>query len=304
MLCSCGRPHATLLAEREDADLKAIDDLRAQERASSGAITEMLRAKINELTVEVAAEAQMRRALKRAKREMLFGFQAAVELTSPEQLLTLRRDQLLELIVRSGLGLAVDDFIDAQGKITEAALETIRVIVAGAEISDIPDVEAVGIAAAQNVFEDVILPDSLAAVRSALQSMTVGVAQSSAITSLEQALKSSTGRQLTVARTQLSSYGRSVTASAAQKYKLDLYLYTGPIDGITRDFCRPLVNKVVDARQMRRLDNGQGLAVLTSGGGYNCRHSWSPITESFLEAAGLDKADAGDIADANKGGKR
>ena len=91
---------------------------------------------------------------------------------------------------------------------------------------------------------------------------------------------------------------------AADTVGMDHYLYTGPRDGITRAFCRPLINKVVDKTQLGKLNNGQGLSVRTSGGGYNCRHSWSPVTESFMEAAGLDKATAADISKANSGGKR
>lgn len=79
---------------------------------------------------------------------------------------------------------------------------------------------------------------------------------------------------------------------AADNIGMDHYLYTGPKDGITRPFCRPLINKVVDKTQLGKLNNGQGLSVRTSGGGYNCRHSWSPVTESFMKAAGLDKANA------------
>ena len=62
---------------------------------------------------------------------------------------------------------------------------------------------------------------------------------------------------------------------AADTVGLDHYLYTGPKDGITRAFCRPLINKVVDKTQLGKLNNGQGLTVRTSGGGYNCRHSWT-----------------------------
>lgn len=91
---------------------------------------------------------------------------------------------------------------------------------------------------------------------------------------------------------------------AADTVGMDHYLYTGPKDGITRPFCRPLINKVVDKTQLSKLNNGQGLSVRTSGGGYNCRHSWSPVTESFMKAAGLDKATASDISKANTGGKR
>ena len=85
---------------------------------------------------------------------------------------------------------------------------------------------------------------------------------------------------------------------------MNQYLYTGPRDGITRPFCDALINKVVSKDQMDKLNNGQGLSVQSSGGGYNCRHSWSPVTSAFVDVAKLDRATAQDIADANKGGKR
>ena len=49
---------------------------------------------------------------------------------------------------------------------------------------------------------------------------------------------------------------------------------------------------------------GKGYLFNHQGGGYNCRHSWSPVTNAFVDAAKLDRATAADIADANKGGKR
>ena len=291
-----------LLAERQDADQLAVDDLSAQARElPPGPQRDLILAKVKELKAEVRAERQMALALKLAKREMVSNLRSALELTSAEQLLSLPREQLLDFIVRSGLGLAVDDFMQAEQRIIDAALDTLQVIVADADIGDMPEIGLVGISAAEAVFDDVILPDSLASVRSSLQSISVGVPVAQALTPLAQRLEQSTGRQLTVARTQLASVGRSAQASAAAELELDLYLYTGPRDGETRDFCRPLINKVVDEKQMRRLNNGQGLPVKTYGGGYNCRHSWSPITESFFEAANLTKATAQDITDANAG---
>lgn len=304
MLCSCGRPHVTLLAEKQDADKIAVEDLSAQAREQSGSIKDLTEAKIKELKAEIKAEQDMGRALTRAQAELVATLDAALELTSPEQLLALSREQLLEFVIRGGLGLAVDDFVEAQDKIIQASLDSLRVIEPGVTTADVPDLDTLRLVAADNVFEDIILPDSLSAVRTALQGMTVGVAQKQAMTSLSQRLKQSQGRQLTQVRTQLASTGRAVTASAAQQFELDLYLYTGPRDGITRDFCRPLVNKVVDEKQMSRLNNGQGLPVATYGGGYNCRHSWSPITEGFQQAAGLKRATAKDISKANAGGAR
>jgi hypothetical protein len=267
--------------------------------AIRGPIQELIKAKIAELIAEYSAETRMKRALARAQRELVGNLKAALDLTSAEQLLLLPRDQLSELILTGGLGLAIEDFIDAQASITEAAMDTIQVIVSGASIGDVPDVVAVGMAAADNVFQDVILPDALSAVRTALQGMVVDVPLNQAMSGLSQRLEQSTGRQLTVVRTELAKYGRTITAKAAEVYDLDLYLYTGPKDGITRGFCRALINLVVDERQMRRLNNGQGLPVKTSGGGYNCRHSWSPVTEGFVDAANLTRAKAQDINKAN-----
>ena len=107
-------------------------------------------------------------------------------------------------------------------------------------------------------------------------------------------------RDLTEIKTKLSQFGRSITAIAAEEADIDHFLYTGPDDGITRDFCEALVNKVVTSKQMRRLDNGQGLSVITSGGGYNCRHSWSPVTQGFIKSANLELATAKDINKANQ----
>jgi hypothetical protein len=211
VLCSCGRPHATLLAERQDADQLAVDDLSAQARElPPGPQRDLILAKVKELKAEVRAERQMALALKLAKREMVSNLRSALELTSAEQLLSLPREQLLDFIVRSGLGLAVDDFMQAEQRIIDAALDTLQVIVADADIGDMPEIGLVGISAAEAVFDDVILPDSLASVRSSLQSISVGVPVAQALTPLAQRLEQSTGRQLTVARTQLASVGRSV----------------------------------------------------------------------------------------------
>ncbi len=94
-----------------------------------------------------------------------------------------------------------------------------------------------------------------------------------------------------------------MTATAGVAAGLKNHLYTGPIDGITRPFCRELVNKVVTDKQLNRLNNNQGLSVITSGGGYNCRHSWSPISNGFVKAAKLDRATPADINRANSKAK-
>lgn len=270
----------------------------------TGPVGEMIKAQMASLRAMIEAEQTMKRALKRSNKELVNNLESALEITTAEQLLALPRAQLLEFVLRSGLGLAVEDFIGVQDTITATALDTLQVIVSGASEADIPNLEALKVATADQVFQDVILPDALTAVRSALQGINAGVTASNAMSALSQRLEQSTGRQLTQVRTQLSIYGRETTALAAEAYDMDLYLYTGPKDGETREFCQPLINKVVTEKQMSQLNNGQGLPVKISGGGYNCRHSWSPVTDSFVEAAGLQMATSSDIQDANAGGKR
>lgn len=237
MLCSCGRPHITLLAERIDADQKAIDDLSAQ---AHGPTAELTKAKVRELKAEVKAEAEMLKGLKRARAEMLKTLKAALDLTDAQTLLTLPRDQLLDFVLRAGLGLAVDDFISQQALIAETALSSMVDVLEGVTIDNQiqGQIDALAVSASATVFDDVILPDTLKSVREALEAMVVGVPTAQAMTALAQRLEKAEGRQLTEVRTKLSQYGRNVTAVVAEAAGLDLYLYTGPRDGITRDFPR------------------------------------------------------------------
>jgi len=151
-----------------------------------------------------------------------------------------------------------------------------------------------------DVFENIILNSVKQSVRDSLTDLVVNVPLSTVMSNMQKRMQRAEGRQLTEIKTKLSQYGRSITAIAAVEADIDHFLYTGPNDGITRPFCDALVNRVVTSKQMRRLDNGQGLSVITSGGGYNCRHSWSPVTQGFIESANLKLATASDISKASQ----
>jgi hypothetical protein len=215
-------------------------------------------------------------------------------------LLNLDDEQLLEFILQGGLGLAMDEFIEQQDAIRLAAEKAMKAVQPGFGFNQISSqLDTIQATAAQGVFDDVILPDFKRSINESLKDLLVDVPVNIVMSNLEQRLKRSEGRQLTEVKTQISQYGRGITAVAAEAADMDLYLYTGPRDGITRPFCRQLIDLVVSKSQMRRLNNGQGLSVITSGGGYNCRHSWSPVTAGFVEAANLTRAKTTDIKQAN-----
>jgi hypothetical protein len=303
MICQCGAvPH--LLAEN-DADEEAIADLTRQAKSQSGPLATLTRARRDQLKAEVSAERAFAKALTKARAQLLETVGAAVQAANPLTLLNLNDEQLLEFILQGGLGLAVDEFIEQQDAIREAAERAMKAVQPDFGFNQItPQLDSIQATAAASVFDDVILPDFKRSINESLRDLLVDVPSNIVMSNLEQKLKRSEGRQLTEVKTRISQYGRGITAAAAEAADMSYYLYTGPMDGITRPFCKQLINLVVSKAQMKRLNNQQGLTVLTSGGGYNCRHSWSPVTLGFIEAADLTKAKGTDITKANSAARR
>ena len=76
----------------------------------------------------------------------------------------------------------------------------------------------------------------------------------------------------TLAFTSIAQFNNGLTFQTAAI--TGTFLYSGPIAASSRLFCREHVGKVFTLEQIGQMDNGQGLPVLTSCGGYNCRHEW------------------------------
>ena len=305
MFCCLDDHDHVLLAERIDADEKAIEDLSRQVKEQPPILAKITKARIKELKAEKKAADQFGVIYKKATRRLIDALKESIDQSSPESILSLPKDQLIELILSGGLAESVEDFIDQQDKMLKAINESISVVdPTWTPLFIQTEVEAIRSLTVQNVFDDIVVPSVAKNVKDSLLSMIIDTPPSLALSNLALSLERGAGTLQTEVRTKISQFGRSVNMIAADNIGMDHYLYTGPKDGITRPFCRPLINKVVDKTQLGKLNNGQGLSVRTSGGGYNCRHSWSPVTESFMKAAGLDKANASDISKANTGGKR
>lgn len=287
----------------EDADKIAIDDLSRQVKGERGPVAQLIRARRDQLRAEVEAERSFSIALRKARKELMTLITMASVTDDPQLLLSFDDDQLLDFILRGGLGLAVDDFVEHSSRIRSTIEKSFEVVGVDLSPQAMPQLDLIQSQAASDVFESVIVPDFQKAIRSSLRSMTLAIPAEIIKSDLETQLERAEGRQLTEIKTQISEYGRSITAVVAADAGLDHYLYTGPKDGITRPFCRALINLVVDEKQMGKLDNNQGKPVKIACGGYNCRHSWSPVTESFIEAAGLTPAKSSDISKANRGAK-
>jgi len=297
--------HHHSYSEKPDADKEAIDDLTRQAKDQTGVMATLTRARVEQLKAEIQAERAFSKGLDRSQKQILKTINAALEISSPSALLNLSPPEFSSLLLNGGLGEAIDGYIDQQNRIMKSID---KVMGATAPEFQMNSIEAQSAAIqTQNVsaiFDDLIVPDISAAVKAGLTDIMLFVPVEVAMSNMATKMKSSRGGQLNAIKTKISQYGRSLTAVAAEAAGLDNYLFTGPRDGITRKFCRALVDLVVDEKQMSKLDNGQGLSVKTSCGGYNCRHSWSPVSEGFIRAVTMvKKAKPRDIAKANAGAR-
>ncbi len=304
MLCSCGRPISTLLSE-SDADQRAVNDLNQQARESSGVMATLIRARRDQLKAEIAAESEFEIAMNKSTSSLLETIEQAVQTAGPDLILNASDDQLLDLLIRGGLGAAIDDFITQQNKIKSSIGKTLSAVEPDFSLDSLSNqIDTLSGQNITDIFEGIVVPSVKQSIRDSLRDLELAVPLNTVMSNLQTTMKRAQGSQLTKIKTKISQYGRGITAIAAEVAGLDHYLYTGPRDGITRPFCRALVNKVVTESQMGKLNNGQGLSVKISGGGYNCRHSWNPVTDSFIQSANLTRAKSNDISDANKGGKK
>jgi len=277
MIClTCGGSHQSL-SEKESGDQLAIADLNAQVKRAPKSLQGLIRARRDQLKAEAMAVSSMRRSLSIANQALIDALERAYFTGVSPALLDISREELASFILENGLGVALEGFSNSQSKILESVLSVIRESDPTFKLDRLPSITSIQNRTIKAVFEDVIIPDTNKALRFALNNLVYSDDIGSTIDSLSQQLNRSTGRQLTEVRTQLGIMGRQATADAGEVAGLNLFYYSGPLDGLTRKFCIPLVDKVLSKTQINQLNNKSGLgSALRSGGGYNCRHSLAP----------------------------
>lgn len=76
---------------------------------------------------------------------------------------------------------------------------------------------------------------------------------------------------------------RGINLMAANNFDAEYFLYSGPVDQVTRDFCAEHAGKVYTKDAINNMSNGVGTDVWTHCGGYNCRHTWLPVSKTMLD---------------------
>lgn len=100
-------------------------------------------------------------------------------------------------------------------------------------------------------------------------------------------LASRAGRTVSQIKTEvntgMAAFNRTFTVRKAKDAfgENPKFIYIGPNDDVTRDFCRGVLldrsPPVYTLKEIEAMDNKQDLPVLTTGGGFNCRHDWRPF---------------------------
>jgi len=81
----------------------------------------------------------------------------------------------------------------------------------------------------------------------------------------------------TLANTAIAKYDNGYMHEVCHQAGIEKFLYDGM--PAQRPFCRERLGHVYTRKQIEGMNNGQGLDVMTSLGGYNCVHFWTPVFE-------------------------
>jgi hypothetical protein len=85
----------------------------------------------------------------------------------------------------------------------------------------------------------------------------------------------------TLANTSLAQFDNAMMFEFAQQGGIEQFKYDGVLHENTRLFCREHLGKKFTIDEIRQMDNGQGIPVETSCGGYNCTHWWTPVIDDL-----------------------
>jgi hypothetical protein len=150
--------------------------------------------------------------------------------------------------------------------------------------------KAQNLLASQQLSTTVLLEDVVVAIAADVQRQALlsvgGLKLADLISEIADQLQKGIWEATTLADTAVSTHWRVMLDQGYQMVEKELpatieatYKYGGPDDRVTRQFCHVLVQlsqtgKTWTRDEIDAMENGQIPGVLTSCGGFNCRHQW------------------------------
>ena len=301
MFCfHCGHhPHHHVSLAEKDADQEAIDDLKKQlESESNPDMKALIKSRLDILKKEVSVAQEFEQQLAKSTKKLQDAIAKIIKQGRGQILLNMTPVELKNFLISEGLGDSIAYFEASQLDIVEMTNKAMKAIDPNFVSGDINLISSTIQRASASVFDDSVIPSLSKSIKDAVNTVAIIGSTKAPLDALAQSFQRATSANTTQARLKISEFGRSVQAINADQAGIDLFMYVGPKDGITRPFCRKLVGKVLSKSQINKLNNGQGAGpVLTAGGGYNCRHSWSPVSKGFIKVMDLTVATDSEIKD-------
>ena len=219
---------------------------------------------------------------------------------------------LLELISDAGLGDLAESMREKLTELSDKVADSLRLggLKTGQLTLDSSALEALIEYKVRDAIETIALPIAKEVQSAWVASTFTGKPIREAMAEVGAALADKTPAQAeTLVGTAFNAIDRSVTAGTVDASDPDIvYLYVGPSpddgDKITRKTCAHIVNKYFTREQIARMENGQIPDVFLHGGGWNCRHSWQPLSLAVAIEMGLTAGTSEDVEAFNAAGRR
>jgi hypothetical protein len=125
----------------------------------------------------------------------------------------------------------------------------------------------------------------------AMRTLVVDIVRSnipptSALDQLQRALDATAAEVATAITTGLAGFDRAVNLRIAEDLGVEWFGYDGPEDRVTRPWCAARVGYRFTREMMDEIPNDTGPQPPSDfGGGYNCRHRWTPLVTPRQVAA-------------------
>ena len=100
--------------------------------------------------------------------------------------------------------------------------------------------------------------------------------------------------RVTLAKTSLADYSRSLKVTQAEQAGIALFEYAGFLTAGTRPFCAGHLGRIIHIDNVQRMRNGNREPVIQHCGGWNCRHVWEPDPFATGQTPGLRYVEFGE----------
>lgn len=288
-----------------EGDAAAVADLTAQARGRRDAVAKLTRAVRDRIRDESAAVDVFDRGLAdlfKSISEELFADLDALTPSERDALRQLTDTDIGALVDAAGLDDVRTAWADSQARVAAGVVDAAGL--GGVERPRVPRgataLDALVSAEQGNLWGDRVRQPAISTIRRGFQAAADGRPARDIIPQVQRDLGVTRGRAKTEARTQVATFSRTVTSVVAEASGVDWFIYRGPDDGLTRPFCQELVGKAFQRDQIDAMNNAQTMvSPMFSGGGYNCRHAWLPVTEGFVERHAIDRGTMANVRAAN-----